>query len=126
MRNINYTSGSLSFKLDVLSYSESVIFKCMYWYLDEFNVSITLENNCHLVSLSLKSKEEFDEEELIVRIKNDLIDFKLREIINTETSNLRELITAKAFANYDFDIFEKKEYSISDPVGFNPNEIKHD
>lgn len=126
MRNINYTSGLLSFKLNVLNYSEAVIFKCMYWYLAEFNVSIIHENDYHLVSLSLKNKEEFDEEELIIRIKNDLIDFKLREIVNTETSNLRELITAKAFANYDFDIFEKNDKSISDPVGFDPNEIKNE
>ncbi|MBA5792701.1 His-Xaa-Ser system protein HxsD [Flavobacterium sp. xlx-214] len=124
MKNIAYKNGILIFKLSIQDYSESVVYKCMYWYLGNYNVEITSDFNDYTVKIALKNNTDFDEEELIVRLKNDLIDFKLREIINNETANLRELITAKAFANYDFNIMEDNNFEISDPVGFDPNDIK--
>ena len=96
----------------------------MYWYLGDYNVAITKDVNNYMVTISLKNAKHFDEEELIVHLKNDLIDFKLREIVNKETFTIRELITAKAFANYDFNINEGSLHDISDPVGFDPNNIK--
>ncbi|MGV0977371.1 His-Xaa-Ser system protein HxsD [Empedobacter falsenii] len=123
MDKINYKKGVLNFNLNKPYYSDSVVNKCLYWYLDKYNVDIIsfLEN--FNIKISLKNGDEFDEEELIFRIKNDLIDFKLREIVINETSNLRELINAKAFANYDFSIIEKNSFEISDPVGFDLKEI---
>ncbi|MEG0915399.1 MAG: His-Xaa-Ser system protein HxsD [Myroides sp.] len=124
MNQINYNEGILSFKLNATDYSESVIYKCMYWYLGAYNVAISKDVNDYMVTISLKNAKKFDEEELIVRLKNDLIDFKLREIVNKETLTIRELITAKAFANYDFNMNEESLHDISDPVGFDPKDIK--
>lgn|SRR5690606_16228406 len=124
MNNIAYKKNTLFFKLSKKDYSESLVYKCMYWYLENYNVEITSDFNDYIVKIALKNNTDFDEEELIVRLKNDLIDFKLREIINNETANLRELITAKAFANYDFSFAEEHNSEISDPVGFDPNDIK--
>lgn len=124
MNQINYNEGILSFKLSATDYSESVVHKCMYWYLGDYNVAISKDVNNYMVTISLKNGKKFDEEELIVRLKNDLIDFKLRELVNNETSTIRELITAKAFANYDFNMNEESLHEISDPVGFDPKDIK--
>lgn len=124
MNNIAFKNGILIFKLSKQDYSESVVYKCMYWYLGNYDVEITSDFNDYTIKIALKNSTDFDEEELIVRLKNDLIDFKLREIINNETANLRELITAKAFANYDFSLTEENNFEISDPVGFDPNDIK--
>ena len=57
----------------------------------------------------------------IEKIKQDLLDFKLRDIINKETRIIRELLIAKAFANYDDE--EDPTTDISDPVGFSPKSI---
>ncbi len=124
MNQINYNQGILSFKLSATDYSESVVYKCMYWYLGDYNVAISKDVNNYMVTISLKNAKYFDEEELIVRLKNDLIDFKLREIVNKETLTIRELITAKAFASYDFNMSEESLHEISDPVGFDPKDIK--
>lgn len=60
------------------------------------------------------------DDQLISRIKQDLIDFRLREIVSRETATIRELLIAKAFAHYE-DI--EPVTAISDPVGFDPSEI---
>lgn len=124
MNQINYNECILSFKLNATDYSESVVYKCMYWYLGDYNVAISKDVNDYIVTIWLKNAKKFDEEELIVRLKNDLIDFKLREIVNKETLTIRELITAKALANYDFNMNEESLHDISDPVGFDPKDIK--
>lgn len=51
-----------------------------------------------------------------------MIDFKLRDIVSKETKTIRELIIAKAFAYYEED--QSPDTEISDPVGFNPENIE--
>lgn len=52
------------------------------------------------------------------QVHNDLLDFKLRELIADETRPVRELLIAKAFAHYDTE--QPLLAAISDPVGFHP------
>jgi hypothetical protein len=61
---------------------------------------------------------------LLQKLERDLIDFNLRDIVTKETKNIRDLLTAKAFSNGEFDELPPGE--LSDPVGFNVNEIKND
>jgi hypothetical protein len=63
-------------------------------------------------------------EKLLQKLERDLIDFNLRDIVTKETKNIRDLLTAKAFSNGEFDELPPGE--LSDPVGFNVNEIKND
>ena len=63
-------------------------------------------------------------EKLLQKLERDLIDFNLRDIVTKETKNIRDLLTAKAFSNGEFDELPIGE--LSDPVGFNVNEIKND
>jgi His-Xaa-Ser system protein HxsD len=71
---------------------------------------------------NLLPKEQL--EELLQKLERDLIDFNLRDIVTKETKNIRDLLTAKAFSNGEFDELPPGE--ISDPVGFNVNEIRND
>ncbi|WP_051890029.1 His-Xaa-Ser system protein HxsD [Chryseobacterium vrystaatense] len=118
MRNIKYNDAKLSFIIDKNLYSETVVYKCFYWYLNDYEFDINPSESFYQITLINKTLMKFDEEELICRIKNDLADFKLREIINYETQNIKELIIAKALSNYE------EEYTIStdvsDPIGFDP------
>lgn len=122
MKEIKFKDATLTFSLDRSLYSESVIYKCFYWYLNDYSFDLHGNVNSYLAVLKKKKSTAFDEEELIFRIKNDLADYKLREIINHETQNIRELIIAKALSNYEE---EEKIIStiVTDPVGFDPQSI---
>lgn len=107
--------------IDGSLYSAEVIHKCFYWYGNKFSVDIGSEKNFFLVTLSSLAPIE-DVDEVIHKIKTDLIDFKTREIISNDTKNIRELLIAKAFAHHDeFD--ELPTGNISDPAGFDPSTI---
>jgi His-Xaa-Ser system protein HxsD len=102
-------------------YNEDVLHKCFYWYGNNFNVDISINSDkLFLVKLQPHS-ETTDFENTLQKIKRDLIDFKLRDIVSKETKTIRELIIAKAFAYYDLEYDPETE--VSDPVGFNPKEI---
>lgn len=116
----NILNGTLTIRLNHELYSESVLYQCFYWYSKDFDVSISKDASNYLVSIVKKNDVGLDEL-LISRIKQDLIDFKLRDIVRLETQTIRELITAKAFAYYDTDINPTTE--VSDPVGFNPDAL---
>lgn len=109
--------------IDARLYNEAVVYKCFYWYGKDFNTEIELKDNLgYKVTLRpLDGSIEVDWKELIDRIKRNLIDFKLRDIVATETKTIRELIVAKAFAHYEMEEFPKTD--ISDPVGFDPENI---
>lgn len=106
-------------KIDMSIYSIETIHKCFYWYTGDFEVNITNYESICQVTIISKSETIFDFTALIDRIKQNLIDFNLREIVHKETQTVRELIVAKAFANYEMDV-ELPHGEVSDPVGFNP------
>lgn len=45
--------------------------------------------------------EEKELESMLLRLKRDLIDFNLRDIVAKETRTVRELLIAKAFSSFD-------------------------
>lgn len=87
--------------LDSTIYNLDTIYKCFYWYGDSFIVEISKNNDN--INIHLTKKEGCLDEilfnKLSVKIKQDLIDFKLRDIVTKETKTIRELIIAKAFSN---------------------------
>jgi len=115
-------NNKLELRIDENLYSQEVLYKCFYWYTKNFDVTIEcIANSKWLVRLE-SLKEAFDFTPIIHKIKRDLIDFRLREIVSNETKAIRELMIAKAFANYDID--EPPTTDVSDPVGFDPLQIR--
>lgn len=115
----NATTSRIELILDSNLYNETVIYKCFYWYGRDFSVDIVLSGKEYIVELiPIKKNDSFDVDFWLKKIKQDLIDFKLRDIVFGETRNIRELLTAKAFAYFDID--EVPQTKVSDPVGFNP------
>jgi len=105
-------------------YSTDVLHKCFYWYGGNYNVEINpIQKNMFEIKLFSKTKDiNFENlDELQEKIRTDLIDFKLRDVVTKETKTIRELIVAKAFAYYNLD--ENPITEISDPVGFNPDQL---
>ncbi|HTN19759.1 MAG TPA: His-Xaa-Ser system protein HxsD [Pelobium sp.] len=116
---IKYSEDLIHVLLQKSLYAEKVLYKCFYWYGGSFNVDIKDYSDVEFLVL-LKPKEEVKEiQPIIDKIKRDLIDFKLREIVAKETQVLRELLVAKAFANFEEEDNDPST-DVSDPVGFNP------
>lgn len=113
-------AGGIEILLNTAEFNESTIHKCFYWYTRDFNVAISaLPEHEVLVSITAKdSTTAVVWDQLPPRIHNDLIDFRLREIVAQETGTIRELLVAKAFANYDTQ--QPLQSEVSDPVGFHP------
>jgi His-Xaa-Ser system protein HxsD len=111
--------------VDISIYSKDSIFKCLYWYSDKFHVNVShaseniLRISVKQISTELLSMQE--KEDILIKLERDLIDYNLRDIVTKETKNIRDLLVAKAFSNGEFDELPPGE--ISDPVGFNINEI---
>lgn len=96
--------NKIRFIVDISIYNDTVISKVLYWLTDAFfidrsrigkdNQQITLE----------KKQGTIDEEEMLQlreKLNQIFIDFKLRDIINSETRNIRDILYIKAFANND-------------------------
>lgn len=113
---------------DTSLYSKDSIFKCLYWYGDKYHVNVSFaDSNTYKISLKTMSDNHISieqAEKILQKLERDLIDFNLRDIVTKETKNIRDLLIAKAFSNGEFDELPPGE--ISDPLGFNVNEIKND
>lgn len=117
------TDNILTIKVDASLYNETVLYKCFYWYSREFNVTISQADD-RIFTVSIVSKREGYEcswDKIIEKAAQDLIDFRLRDIVNNETRAIRELIVAKAFVHYDME--KVSSANIADPVGFDPLNI---
>lgn len=120
MKDIARLDDELQFSLEEVLYNESVLYKCFYWYGAEYDVSITKFKEIYQIRLTSKTDMGINHDALEKKIRQDLIDFKLRDIVAKETKSIRELLTAKAFAHFETE--ENPVTAVSDPLGFNPNE----
>jgi His-Xaa-Ser system protein HxsD len=113
---------------DTSLYSKDSIFKCLYWYGDKFHTNVSFaDSNTYRVSVkpvSINQLSQQEQEKLLLKLERDLVDFNLRDIVTKETQNVRDLLIAKAFSNGEFD--ELPPGDVSDPVGFNVNQLKND
>lgn len=113
---------------NITLYSKDSIFKCLYWYGDKYHTNVSFaDSNTYKVSvkpISTNKLSPIELENLLLKLERDLVDFNLRDIVTKETRNVRDLLIAKAFSNGEFD--EMPPGDVSDPVGFNVNQLKND
>lgn len=112
-------NGTIELEISGNLFSKVTVLKTLYWFGDKFLVDIAPKENNYLVSLKPLSSSNLSNDDLehyLQKVQRDLIDFSLRETINNETTNIRELLIAKAFSNGEYD--EPPIGDISDPVGF--------
>jgi His-Xaa-Ser system protein HxsD len=90
----------MELKIDRNIYSDACISKAVYSLSKDYSIRRTLENNVE--TLSVTSLDEEKEPSLVeVQIFNTLNDFKLRQVIEDETHDIRTILYAKAFADFD-------------------------
>jgi His-Xaa-Ser system protein HxsD len=115
----NIHNGIIELEINGKLFSKEIVLKTLYWFGDKFLVDIATKEDSFLVSLKPLSSLNLSNDDLehyLQKLQRDLIDFSLRETINKETTNIRELLIAKAFSNGEYD--EPPLGDISDPVGF--------
>lgn len=95
--------NSISLTIDLNVFNDQVVSKMLYWVSDSFFVFWS--NECGLAKIQLEKKKGIITNEefklLKLRLNQDLIDFKTRDIVNQETKTIRELLLVKAFATTD-------------------------
>jgi len=88
-------------------YSKEAILNCLYWKLNDFNIHFSVfSEKKFLIVINLTDLSFQQKDNLRNTFSNELMDYELREIVNKETKNIRELIIAKAFANGMLDDLE--------------------
>ena len=88
-------------------YSKEAILNFLYWKLDESTIHFSIFSDSEFkVSIDLSSFSAQQLTDFKRTLSNELIDYELREIVNNQTKNVRELIIAKAFANGNLDDLE--------------------
>ena len=116
---VQLLSNGLEVLVDAQTFSEATLHKCFYWYTRDYQVTIQPGiNHQTQVRLVVKEHVAVDFTSLQHQVHNDLLDFRLRELIAEETRPIRELLVAKAFAHYAPP--QPLTAPISDPVGFHP------
>lgn len=90
-------------QIDRKIYSDSCISKVVYWLSDQYAIDRHLEGDVEIITI-----EGVDDELCFKKIFFEkLNDFKLREIIESETKDIRTILYAKAFGDFD-DITEEE------------------
>lgn len=90
-------------QLDRKIYSDNCISKVVYWFSDQYIINRRIEGDFEMISF-----EGVDDEQQFKNLFFEkLNDFKLREIIEAETKDIRTILYAKAFGDFD-DITEEE------------------
>ena len=115
----NIHDGIIELRISSKLFSKETVLKTLYCFGDKFLIDISTIEDDFLVTLKPMSNLNLTHDDLehyLQKVQRDLIDFDLRETINNQTTNIRELLVAKAFSNGEYD--EVPPGEISDPVGF--------
>lgn len=88
----------MKFTVDRNIYSDICVSKLVYWLSGKYNVCRQLNDAEEILTIN---GEINNEDELKFQISQSLNDYKLREIIETETHDIRTILYAKAFAECD-------------------------
>ena len=101
------------FLVDKKIFSDEVLSKVLYWFSTDFIISRnSISDSVEKITLHLiKSDGIIDKDSLQLQLSQNFTDYKLREIIQKETKDIRNILYIKAFANYngdeDIDIMEE-------------------
>ena len=93
----------MTLRIDRKIYSDSCISKVVYWLSDQYTIERRLEGDEELLFID----GEIDEDQLRKIILEKLNDYKLRGIIDAETKDIRTILYAKAFGDFD-DLTEEE------------------
>lgn len=81
-------------------YSDACISKAIYSLSKDYAISRNLEGNIERLNI-IPLGEKQEQCRIEAQIFNTLNDYKLRQVIENETHDIRTILYAKAFADFD-------------------------
>jgi His-Xaa-Ser system protein HxsD len=100
---------SFSIRIDRQIYDDAAVSKAIYWHTADFVITRKVNVNAEMITFQPKKNElsEVEKETVLQKFNQDLNDYKLRQIIEQETTDIRTILYVKAFANNDnFEEYE--------------------
>jgi His-Xaa-Ser system protein HxsD len=87
--------------IDRQIYDDAAISKAIYWHTADFVIARKVNANTETITFQPKKSElsEVEKESVLQKFNQDLNDYKLRQIIEQETNDIRTILYVKAFAN---------------------------
>lgn len=93
----------MRFQLDRKIYSDNCISKVVYWFSGQYAIERHLDNDEEVLVIEVVDDEQSFRKQFFEKLN----DYKLREIIESETKDIRTILYAKAFGEFD-DITEEE------------------
>lgn len=87
--------------IDRAIFSDEVISKAVYWETNQYIVSRQFNGKTETLTLEPKPHCTENETALKERFFTRLNDFKVQQVVDDETKDLRTILYVKAFANND-------------------------
>ena len=87
----------MTITVDRQIYDDVCISKAIYSLSDMYTFSRSLDNDLEIIEVVSKTGQNIDESKFF----DVLNDFKLRGIINKETKDIKTILFAKAFGDWD-------------------------
>lgn len=87
----------MEIQVDKSIYSDSCISKVIYHLSNLYSFKRRSDQNYEIIEVIEKTKQGFDENQFW----DELNDFKLREQINLETKDIKTILFAKAFGDFE-------------------------
>lgn len=91
----------MKLRIDKKVYSDICISKSVYNLADRYTIMRIIDGSTEILDITPLFKDIQTEKQIIIDIINTLNDFKLRDIIYEETKDIRTILYAKAFSDYN-------------------------
>jgi His-Xaa-Ser system protein HxsD len=96
---VSLRDTTLSIRISHSMVSQNALLKTCYWFSRDFVCDVKGDGDDYsIVTLKSKGAHEVSAEELRENFTTHAIDFELRERISAKTSEVRDLLLAKAFS----------------------------
>ena len=87
----------MTLRIDRKIYPDNCISKVVYWLSEQYAINRRIEGDEEIISI----EGNVDETKIRKTFFEKLNDYKLRGIIDTETKDIRTILYAKAFGDFD-------------------------
>lgn len=100
MKSFTTVSDKKAFiEIDTSIYSKEVIAKVVYWLSRDFTFMQSTDGNTWTVII--ESHDVVNWDDVKRRLSQLLTDYQMREVITTETKDIKNILYIKAFANVE-------------------------
>lgn len=102
-------SSKAKFLIDAKLYSTSVITKVLYWLSSNFTITSSVDKDNVSIEIEAAPNSLVDWNTVKRNISTMLIDYQMREFVEIETHDIRNILYIKAFSNLDqFDEYSEE------------------